>query len=71
MKNFTETLKKQFPKEATAKIYTINNFITYGTASSASLTPKDRFNLVTNFVKTNKKLPGSETDWGKVLEGKK
>lgn len=71
MTKFTETIKKQFPKESITKIYTINNFVTYGTASTEKLTPKARFDLVSAFVKTNKKLPNTEADWTKVLEGKK
>jgi hypothetical protein len=71
LKKFTEILRKQFPKEAIAKIYAINNFVTYGTPSTVKLAPKDRFNLVSAFVKTNKKLPSSETDWAKVLTAKK
>lgn len=71
MTKYTNSLKKQFPKEKVEKLYAINNFITYGTASTAKLTAKDRFNLVAAFVKANKKLPATETDWTKILEGKK
>lgn len=71
MKSFTETLKKQFPKVTTAQLYTINNFVTYGTESTAKLTAKERFALVTAYVKANKKLPSSEADWAKLLALKK
>lgn len=71
MKSFTETLKKQFPKVTTAQLYTINNFVTYGTESTAKLSAKERFALVTAYVKANKKLPNSEADWAKLLALKK
>ena len=71
MKSYTETLKKQFPKISIAQLYTINNFVTYGTESTAKLSAKERFALVTAYVKANKKLPSSEADWAKLLALKK
>lgn len=71
IKNFTGTLKKQFPKITTAQLYTINNFVTYGTESTAKLSAKERFALVSAYVKANKKLPNSEADWAKLLALKK
>jgi len=71
MKSYTETLKKQFPKISIAQLYTINNFVTYGTESTAKLSAKERFALVTAYVKANKKLPNSEADWAKLLALKK
>lgn len=71
MKSYTETLKKQFPKISIAQLYTINNFVTYGTESTAKLNAKERFALVTAYVKANKKLPNSEADWAKLLALKK
>lgn len=71
MKSYTETLKKQFPKITTAQLYTINNFVTYGTESTAKLSAKERFALVSVYVKANKKLPNSEADWAKLLALKK
>ena len=71
MKSLTESLKKQFSKVSTAQLYTINNFVTYGTESTAKLTAKERFAFVTAYVKANKKLPSSEADWAKLLALKK
>ncbi len=71
MNKFVASLQKQFPKEPTAKFYTVNNFVTYGTASTVKLSASNRFNLVTAFVKTNKRLPSSQSDWNSILASKK
>ncbi|MCX6795622.1 MAG: hypothetical protein NT165_02790 [Candidatus Falkowbacteria bacterium] len=71
MTSFVDGLKKQYPKEAVAKFYTINNFVTYGTASTLKLSAEDRFSLVAKFIVTNRKLPSTEADWSGILGMKK
>lgn len=66
MKKHTDSLVKKMKLSERQK-YAINNFIVYGTQSTAQLAPAQRAVLIKTFKKKTKKLPKKEADWQKIL----
>lgn len=71
MDKFTTPLTINDKKIKQNEIYAINNFMVYGTLSTAELTIEQRSELVKKFKDKNKRVPKSVKDWAEVLKIKK
>lgn len=63
MKAYSNKLNSKYGPYKMKYVYSINNFITYGTASTKKLLADARYSLVENWASSKKALPTSVADW--------
>jgi|GEM_PF-3243276 len=66
MKMFDQIFKR-FPEASINDIYSVNNFLTYGTPSTEKLLIDGRSEMFGKYLNSDRKIPTGLTEWEKIL----